>query len=68
MARGGAGLMIENARNQDTLILPLIAHIDPRTLRDCKNVRRVVISSFVAVLLDNSISVEREVLVRVHGD
>lgn len=44
---------IEDSRNEDTLILPLFAHIDPRTLCNSKNVWRVLISSFIAVLLNN---------------
>jgi len=60
--------MIRDARNQDTLVLPLVTHINPCTFCDCKNVRLVVIPSSVAILLDNGISVEREILVRVDGD
>lgn len=59
---------IYNARNQDTLILSLIAHIDPSTFCNCKNMWWVVVSPFITILLDYRIRVEGKILIGVNGD
>lgn len=48
--------MSENhVRNENALVLVLFAHIDPCTFGDSKYVWRILISTFVTILLYNSI-------------
>lgn len=57
-----------NERDEDTLVLTFFLHIYPCTFCNCKYMWRVFIPSFVAVLLDDGIGIEWQVLVRINGD
>jgi hypothetical protein len=59
---------ISDARNQDTLILSFIAHVNPCTFRNRKYVWWIIIPALVAILLDNDVCVEGEALVGINGD
>ena len=54
--------------DQNTLVLSFLSHADPRPLGDSKDVGRVLVSSFITVLLDDGIGIEWEILVRVDGN
>jgi hypothetical protein len=45
------------ARDEDTLIFSNLAHVYPCTLSDGKDVRRVVLTTLVAIFLDDIICV-----------
>lgn len=53
------------ARDEDALVLALVAHVDPCAFGDGKDVGRVLVAAFVAVLLDDRIGVQGETRVRV---
>ena len=57
----------ELAGDEDALVLAFVAHAHPRALSDGKDVRRVLVSAFAAVLRDDRVAVEWEGLVRVDG-
>lgn len=46
-------------RDQDTLVLPLLAHVHPRAFGDCEYVGWVLITTLVSVLVYNGVRVER---------
>lgn len=61
----GSGEEVENLRDQDTLVLPLLAHVHPRAFGDCEYVGWVLITTFVAVLMYNGVRVQGQRLVWV---
>ena len=49
------------------MVLAFFAHVDPCPLGDGEYVWRVLVPPLAAVLVDDRVRVEREVLVRVDG-
>ena len=44
-----------DVRDEDSLVLSLLSHIDPCTFGDCEDMRRILIATLAAILVDNSI-------------
>jgi len=56
-----------HVRDQDALILLLIAHVHPRPLRDFEDVRLILFSSLASIFLNNGVRVQWEILVGIDG-
>ena len=57
-----------DVRNEDALVLSLLAHIDPCTLGNGEDVRGILVAALAAVLMYDGVGVERKGLVRIDGD
>lgn len=54
------------SRNEKTLVLLCVEHVAYRAVCDRKNVRRIHVTSLVAVRLDRRVRIYRQHMVRVH--
>lgn len=60
--------ILSYSRNEDTLVLPFFSDLLPRTLCDCEDVRRVLLSPLRPVLCNDLGRVDRQWSIRVEGD
>lgn len=51
---------VEDLRDEDTLVLPFLTHVNPCAFCDREYVRRVLILAFATVLLDYGFRIERK--------
>ena len=57
--RRAGGRFTKDVRDEDTLVLSLLTHVNPCAFCNGKDVRRILVAAFGAILLDNGIGVER---------
>lgn len=59
---------LEDVRDQDALVLAFLSHVDPCTLGNRKDMRRIFITPLAAILLYYSVGIKRQGLVGIDGD
>ena len=66
--RRAGGRFTKDVRDEDTLVLSLLAHIHPRTFSDREDVGRVLITALPPILVYDGIRVEGKSLVRINSN